>query len=80
MKKRQFRDLTDMDSLDLGKLHDDSTLTAEEVASWLRVKVSWVREHASGRRRPHLPSDKLGKYIVFRWGTLKEWRKELRRR
>ncbi len=60
-------------------LNDDSTLTAQEVALWLRVSPGWVREHASGRRRPHLPSEKFGKYVRFRWGTLKIWRKGLER-
>jgi hypothetical protein len=60
-------------------LHDDSTLTVEEVAQWLRVTEGWVREHASGRRRPKLPSEKFGKYIRFRWGTLKIWRVTMER-
>ena len=60
-------------------LNDDSTLTPQEVAQWLRVSLGWVRAHASGQRRPHLPSEKFGKYIRFRWGTLKMWRKSMER-
>lgn len=41
-------------------------LTPRAVAEWLEVSVSWVLDHASGRRRPHLPSVKLGKAVRFR--------------
>lgn len=41
-------------------------LTPKVVAEWLGVSVSWVLEHASGRRRPYLPSVKLGKLVRFR--------------
>jgi predicted DNA-binding transcriptional regulator AlpA len=41
-------------------------LTMIEVASFLRVSAAWVRDHASGRRRPVLPSVKLGRSVRFR--------------
>jgi predicted DNA-binding transcriptional regulator AlpA len=41
-------------------------LTTKEVASMLRVSCGWVRDHASGRRRPKLQCVKLGKAIRFR--------------
>jgi excisionase family DNA binding protein len=41
-------------------------LTPKSVAEWLDVSASWVLDHASGRRRPHLPSVKLGKAVRFR--------------
>ena len=41
-------------------------LTVAEVAGILRQSQGWVRDHASGRRRPVLPSVKLGKSIRFR--------------
>jgi predicted DNA-binding transcriptional regulator AlpA len=41
-------------------------LTPQEVAAWLRVSVSWVLDHALGRRRPCPPSVKLGKVVRFR--------------
>jgi excisionase family DNA binding protein len=41
-------------------------LTPREVAEWLCVSVAWVLDHASGRRRPNLPSVKLGKVVRFR--------------
>ena len=41
-------------------------LTPKEVAVWLGVAPPWVLDHASGRRRPQLPSVKLGKVVRFR--------------
>jgi len=35
-------------------------LTVSEVAEWLSVSTGWVRDHANARRRPVLPSIKLG--------------------
>jgi len=63
----------------LNTLHDDSTLTVTEVAEWLQVKPGWVRKHATGTCRPKLPSEKLGKYLRFRWGDLKAWRQSIGR-
>lgn len=40
-------------------------LTPREVADILAVSVPWVLDHAS-RRRPILPSVKLGKAVRFR--------------
>lgn len=44
----------------------EKLLMPKAVAEWLEVSVSWVLDHASGRRRPHLPSVKLGKAVRFR--------------
>ena len=41
-------------------------LTTKDVASLLRVSCGWVRDHASGRRRPKLQCVKLGKAVRFR--------------
>lgn len=83
MLPHEFRLRTKRDDLrylqEFETLNDDSTLTAQEVAQWLRVSPSWVRSHASGQCRPKLPSEKFGKYIRFRWGTLKIWRKSMER-
>jgi hypothetical protein len=40
-------------------------LTAREVSRQLCVSVSWVLQHASGARRPIVPSIKLGKTVRF---------------
>jgi hypothetical protein len=36
-------------------------LTVRQVPEWLNVSPSWVRDHATNRHRPALPSLKLGK-------------------
>ena len=44
----------------------DRLLNPKEVAAWLGVNPAWVLDHGSGRRRPQLPSAKLGKVVRFR--------------
>ncbi len=39
---------------------DPDILTAEEAAPILKVSPQWVYAHATGRRRPKLPSKKIG--------------------
>ena len=41
-------------------------LDAIKVAEWLGVSRGWVLDPASGRRRPHLKSVKLGKSVRFK--------------
>jgi excisionase family DNA binding protein len=41
-------------------------LTVPEVADILAVSPAFVRQHASGLRRPAIPSVKLGKAVRFR--------------
>lgn len=41
-------------------------LTVAEVAEWLCCSAGWVRAHASGARRPKLPSVKMGGAVRFR--------------
>jgi excisionase family DNA binding protein len=48
-------------------------LTVRQVSEWLNVSPSWVRDHATNRRRPALPSLKLGKSLRFREDQLAEW-------
>jgi excisionase family DNA binding protein len=40
-------------------------LTARQVAQRLNVSTSWVLEHARGKRKPVLPSVKMGKAVRF---------------
>jgi excisionase family DNA binding protein len=54
-------------------------LTPKEVAEWLAVSPAWVLDHASGRRRPHLPSVKLGKTVRFRSDEVSEFIRECAR-
>jgi predicted DNA-binding transcriptional regulator AlpA len=46
-------------------LSSQRLLTAEEVAAYLQVSKYWVLDHAAGRRRPYLPSIKLGRKVRF---------------
>ncbi len=41
-------------------------LTVGEVAEMLSMSEQWVRSHANGNRRPHLPCIKMGKTLRFR--------------
>lgn len=53
-------------------------LTPKEVAEFLSVSVPWVLDHAS-RRRPLLPSVKLGKAVRFRREEVEEFIRECAR-
>jgi hypothetical protein len=53
---------TQREQRNLADLPDDAVLDVEEVSDWLRVRPAWVRAHASGNRRPVLPSFKMGKF------------------
>ena len=52
-------------------------LTVRQVSEWLNVSPSWVRDHATNRRRPALPSLRLGKSLRFREEQLLEWIRQL---
>jgi hypothetical protein len=41
--------------------------------NWLAVSPSWVRDHATGRRRPAMPHIKLGKSLRFDENRVAEW-------
>ena len=40
-------------------------LTVKEVAELLRVSPNWVRQHATGKRRPVLPCIRIGGAVRF---------------
>jgi excisionase family DNA binding protein len=48
-------------------------LTAEEVAAFLAVKISWVREATRDGRLPHL---RLGRYRRYRLSDIESWLEE----
>ena len=48
-------------------------LTASEVAEFLAVKESWVREATRDGRLPHL---RLGRYRRYRLGDIERWLEE----
>jgi excisionase family DNA binding protein len=54
-------------------------LTAEQVAAYLQVSKYWVLDHAAGRRRPHLPSIKLGRKVRFEACTVDRFVADCRR-
>lgn len=56
----------------------DRLLTPREVAEILAVSVAWVLDHSS-RRRPLLPSVKLGKVVRFRSEEVEEFIRECAR-
>ena len=51
----------------------EKLLNPRQVAEWLDVSSAWVLDHASGRRRPSLPSVKLGKVVRFRHGDVEQF-------
>lgn len=54
-------------------------LTVAEVAERFQVSRAWVHDHASGRRRPVVPSVKLGKTIRFRVEDIEKFIEECTR-
>ena len=53
-------------------------LTPRDVAEILSVSVAWVLDHSS-RRRPFLPSVKLGKVVRYRREEVEEFIRECAR-
>ena len=52
-------------------------LTAADVARWLQVSRAWVSQHACGKRRPIIPSVKMGKTRRFRQEDVERWLREM---
>ena len=48
-------------------------LTVSEVATLLRVPVSWVYERTRRRGQERLPHLKMGKYLRFRAGEIQHY-------
>jgi len=48
-----------------------------EVAEWLSISETWVRHHATGRRRPVLPCVRLGKALRFDEAEVAAWLKQM---
>jgi excisionase family DNA binding protein len=51
----------------------DELLTVSEVATALKVPVSWVYERTRRSGTDQMPHFKLGKYLRFRWSAVREW-------
>ena len=58
---------------------DGELLTVSEVASLLKVPVSWVYERCREGATNPLPHFKLGKYLRFRNSALLEYMDDFRR-
>jgi len=54
-------------------------LLTSKVSQRLGVSCSWVNDHANGRRRPYLPSVKLGKCRRFEPSSVARFIEECRR-
>ena len=52
-------------------------LTAADVARWLQVSRAWVSQHACGKRRPKIPSIKIGKVRRFEQEKIERWLREM---
>lgn len=54
------------------RMQGDGTdlLTADEVASRLKVRSSWVQKAARANRIPHV---RVGRYRRFRWPDIEAW-------
>ena len=52
-------------------------LTAADVARWLQVSRAWVSQHACGKRRPVIPSVKIGKMRRSRQEDVEQWLEEM---
>jgi len=57
----------------------EKLLTTYEVAEILNVSVAWVYDHAS-RKRPLIPSVRLGKTVRFRPQDVQKFIEEMSRR
>jgi len=56
----------------------EELLTVSEVAAALKVPVSWVYERTRRPGTDQIPHFKLGKYLRFRWSTVREWLENLK--
>lgn len=48
-------------------------MSVAEVAKWFGVSESWVREHGSRRKVPHLPAIRMGGLLKFRREDIRTW-------
>jgi excisionase family DNA binding protein len=55
----------------------EQMMTVEEVAAKLRLSKAWVYDHSNGRRRPLLPSTKMGKSVRFRPSDVRAFVEEM---
>jgi hypothetical protein len=54
-------------------------LTADDVAARFQLSRHWVLDHAAGRRRPFLPSLKVGRSVRFEPDAVEQFVVDFRR-
>jgi predicted DNA-binding transcriptional regulator AlpA len=52
---------------------EDELLTVPEIASALKVPVSWIYDRVRRSGPERIPHIKLGKYLRFRWLAVQRW-------
>lgn len=52
---------------------NERLLSVADVAKWFGVSESWVREHGSRRKVPHLPAIRMGGLLKFKREDMREW-------
>jgi excisionase family DNA binding protein len=57
----------------------EQLLTVTEVASNLRVPVTWVYERTRRSGSDQIPHFKLGKYLRFHWSAVQKWLENMKR-
>lgn len=51
----------------------EKLLTVEGIAEMLGVSTAFVYQHASGARRPRIPSVRIGRSVRFRQSSIEEF-------
>lgn len=57
----------------------EQLLTVAEIASTLKVPVSWVYERTRRSGSEQIPHFKLGKYLRFHWSAVQKWLESMKR-
>ena len=52
---------------------ENELLTVSEIASALKVPVSWIYERTRRSGADRIPHIKLVKYLRFRWSAVRQW-------
>jgi len=79
--RRVARRGTGVGEIEMGQNPDsaEELLTVSEVAAALKVPVSWVYERTRRFGTDQMPHFKLGKYLRFRWSTIRDWLETLKK-
>jgi excisionase family DNA binding protein len=75
-EERQYRNLPALHSSQ--QIQDSELLTISELAAILKVPLSWIYAHTRSNSRTRLPYIKMGKYLRFYEGEVREFLRELK--